>query len=361
MNVTVTSLLSALALSVSLSASSHASDSASSTDKIVIAHRGASGYLPEHTLPAKAMAYAQGADYLEQDLVLTKDNALIVLHDHYLDRVTDVAERFPQRARKDGRFYAIDFTLKEIKSLKFTEGFDIKDGKQVQSYPNRFPMWKSDFRIHTFQEEIEFIQGLNHSTGKNIGLYPEIKAPWFHHQEGKDIARETLAVLKQYGYTKKSDKVFLQSFDVAELKRIKTELQPQMKMDLNLIQLIAYTDWHETYEKQADGTWVNYNYDWMQKPGAMQQIATYADGIGPDYHMLVQKGSTPDHITFTDMVKEAHQHKLQVHPFTARADRLPAYTNDIDRLYDILYYQANVDGLFTDFPDKAVDFLKKPR
>ncbi|MEI7409239.1 glycerophosphodiester phosphodiesterase [Pectobacterium aroidearum] len=361
MNVTVTSLLSALALSVSLSASSHASDSASSTDKIVIAHRGASGYLPEHTLPAKAMAYAQGADYLEQDLVLTKDNALIVLHDHYLDRVTDVAERFPQRARKDGRFYAIDFTLQEIKSLKFTEGFDIKDGKQVQSYPNRFPMWKSDFRIHTFQEEIEFIQGLNHSTGKNIGLYPEIKAPWFHHQEGKDIARETLAVLKQYGYTKKSDKVFLQSFDVAELKRIKTELQPQMKMDLNLIQLIAYTDWHETYEKQADGTWVNYNYDWMQKPGAMQQIATYADGIGPDYHMLVQKGSTPDNITFTSMVKEAHQHKLQVHPFTARTDRLPAYAKDIDRLYDILYYQADVDGLFTDFPDKAVDFLKKPR
>ncbi|MBQ4776997.1 glycerophosphodiester phosphodiesterase [Pectobacterium versatile] len=355
MNVTVISLLSALALSVSFSAS------ASSTDKIVIAHRGASGYLPEHTLPAKAMAYAQGADYLEQDLVLTKDNALIVLHDHYLDRVTDVAERFPQRARKDGRFYAIDFTLEEIKSLKFTEGFDIKDGKQVQSYPNRFPMWKSDFRIHTFQEEIEFIQGLNHSTGKNIGLYPEIKAPWFHHQEGKDIARETLAVLKLYGYTKKSDKVFLQSFDVAELKRIKTELQPQMKMDLNLIQLIAYTDWHETYEKQADGTWVNYHYDWMQKPGAMQQIATYADGIGPDYHMLVQKGSTSDHITFTDMVKEAHQNKLQVHPFTARADRLPAYANDIGRLYDILYYQADVDGLFTDFPDKAVDFLKKPR
>lgn len=84
--------------------------SALAADKIVIAHRGASGYLPEHTLPAKAMAYAQGADYLEQDLVMTKDDQLVVLHDHYLDRVTDVAERFPDRARKDGRFYAIDFT-----------------------------------------------------------------------------------------------------------------------------------------------------------------------------------------------------------------------------------------------------------
>ncbi|MCT7040174.1 glycerophosphodiester phosphodiesterase, partial [Salmonella enterica subsp. enterica serovar Pomona] len=102
-------------------------------EKVVIAHRGASGYLPEHTLPAKAMAYAQGADYLEQDLVMTKDDHLVVLHDHYLDRVTDVADRFPNRARKDGRYYAIDFTLDEIKSLKFTEGFDIENGKKVQT------------------------------------------------------------------------------------------------------------------------------------------------------------------------------------------------------------------------------------
>ncbi|EGK22168.1 glycerophosphoryl diester phosphodiesterase domain protein [Escherichia coli DEC15A] len=88
--------------------------------------------MPEHTLPAKAMAYAQGADYLEQDLVMTKDDHLVVLHDHYLDRVTDVADRFPDRARKDGRYYAIDFTLDEIKSLKFTEGFDIENGKKYR-------------------------------------------------------------------------------------------------------------------------------------------------------------------------------------------------------------------------------------
>lgn len=97
---------------------------------------------------------------------MTKDDHLVVLHDHYLDRVTDVADRFPDRARKDGRYYAIDFTLDEIKSLKFTEGFDIENGKKVQTYPGRFPMGKSDFRVHTFEEEIEFVQGLNHSTGK---------------------------------------------------------------------------------------------------------------------------------------------------------------------------------------------------
>lgn len=330
-------------------------------EKIVIAHRGASGYLPEHTLPAKAMAYAQGADYLEQDLVMTKDDQLIVLHDHYLDRVTDVAERYPYRARKDGRFYAIDFTLDEIRSLKFTEGFELEKGKKVQVYPGRFPMGKSDFRIHTFAEEIEFVQGLNHSTGKNIGIYPEIKAPWFHHQEGKDIARKTLEVLKKHGYTSKKDNVYLQCFDADELKRIKNELEPQMQMDLKLVQLIAYTDWNETQQKQPDGKWVNYNYDWMFKPGAMKQIARYADGIGPDYHMLIATGSTPGHIQLTAMVKEAHNNQLQVHPFTVRADQLPAYASDVNQLYEALYNQAGVDGLFTDFPDKAVQFLRSER
>ncbi|MER0133050.1 hypothetical protein KD913_23860 [Klebsiella pneumoniae] len=108
---------------------------------------------------------------------------------------------------------------------------------------------------------------MNHSTGKNIGIYPEIKAPWFHHREGKDIAASTLKVLKEYGYTSKQDKVYLQCFDANELKRIKNELEPKMGMDLNLVQLIAYTDWNETQQKQADGKWVNYSYDWMFKPG----------------------------------------------------------------------------------------------
>ena len=96
------------------------------TDKIVIAHRGASGYLPEHTLPAKALAYGMKPDYIEQDVVMTKDDKLVVLHDHYLDRVTNVATLFPDRARKDGRYYAIDFTLAEIKQLSVTEGFNIR-------------------------------------------------------------------------------------------------------------------------------------------------------------------------------------------------------------------------------------------
>lgn len=334
---------------------------AQTNPKVVIAHRGASGYLPEHTLPAKAMAYAQGADFLEQDLVMTKDNQLVVLHDHYLDRVTDVADRFPDRARADGRYYAIDFTLDEIKSLKFTEGFDIVDGKKVQSYPNRFPMGTSDFRVHTFQEEIEFIQGLNKSTGKNIGIYPEIKSPWFHQQEDKDISTRTLEVLKDYGYTTKDANVYLQCFDANELKRIKNTLLPKLGMDLKLIQLIAYTDWNETQEQKPDGSWVNYSYDWMFEPDSMKEVAKYADGIGPDYHMLFNENSTPNNIQLTGMVQDAHANKMAVHPYTIRVDKLPKYAKDGNQLYEIIYNTANVDGAFTDFPDLGVEFLKQQK
>ena len=140
--------------------------------KVVVAHRGASGYLPEHTLEAKAMAYAMGADYIEQDVVMTKDDELIVIHDITLDRTTDVAVKFPGRARADGRHYAIDFTLAEIRTLALSEGAYLVNGERQQGYKSRFPMGKSNFRIATLAEEIELIQGLNVSTGKDIGIYP---------------------------------------------------------------------------------------------------------------------------------------------------------------------------------------------
>lgn len=332
---------------------------AQNNEKIVIAHRGASRYLPEHTLAAKAMAFAQGADFLEQDLVMTKDDELIVLHDHFLDRISDVATRFPSRSRKDGRYYAIDFTLKEIKSLKIVEGFNLINGKNVQTYPKRFPMGKSDFRVHTFKEEIEFVQGLNQSTGKNVGIYCEIKAPWFHLQQGKDISAQVLKVLKQYGYTTKKQNVYLQCFDVNELKRIKDKLQPQLNMDLKLVQLIAYTNWHETYEKQADGSWTNYDYNWMFQPGSMKKIAQYADGIGPDYHMLISQDSKLGAIKPTAMVKEARENNLCIHPYTIRPDDLPNYVKTVEELLAIIYNKLNVDGAFTDAPDLDVQFLRK--
>ncbi|QDJ13724.1 glycerophosphodiester phosphodiesterase [Mergibacter septicus] len=327
--------------------------------RIVIAHRGASGYLPEHTLEAKALAVGMEADYLEQDLVMTKDNRLVVIHDHFLDGLTDVAQKFPKRHRKDGRYYVMDFTLSEIQSLNMTENFKVENGKQKQVYPNRFPMWKSHFKIHTFEDELEFIQGLEKSTGKRIGIYPEIKAPWLHHQEGKDIAFATLQVLKKYGYTSKNDPVYLQTFDFNELKRIKTELEPQLGMDLKLVQLIAYTDWQETKEKNAKGEWVNYDYDWFFTPGAMKEVAKYADGVGPAWYMLIDdKDSKKGYLKYTPMVTDIASQKLALHPYTVRKDALPKFVNNTNELFDALFNHAGATGVFTDFPDLAVKFLK---
>lgn len=325
--------------------------------KIVIAHRGASGYLPEHTLAAKALAHAMGADYIEQDLVLTKDNQLVVLHDRYLDRVTDVARAFPGRQRSDGRFYALDFTLDEIRQLQVTEGFRLKNGQVTAIFPQRFPLGSARFGVPTLAEEIELIQGLNKTLGREVGIYPEIKSPWFHHQEGRDIARHTLEVLQQYGYTGKQSPVFLQCFDPHELQRIKRDLLPEFGMDIKLVQLIAQTDWAETYERSGDG-WQPYNYDWMLQPGAMAQIATYADGIGPWLPMVISETSTATRLRFSSLVTDAHMAGLQVHPYTLRLDRLPAYAANFEQLLDIVYHQADADGAFTDFPDRAAQFLR---
>ncbi|KMZ43232.1 MULTISPECIES: glycerophosphodiester phosphodiesterase [Bacillales] len=351
----VTSLAAALAITTSFGSVSFAE-----ADKIVIAHRGASAYLPEHTLPAKAMAYAMGVDYIEQDVVMTKDNKLLIMHDHYLDSVTNVAEVYPDRKRKDGRYYVIDFTLDEIKKLKTTEVFTVENGKQVQDYPDRFPLWKSNFSVHTLEEEIELIQGMNKSTGRNVGIYTEIKAPWFHRHEGKDISLAVLQVLKKYGYVSKNDKAYIQTFDPNEAKRIRTELYPQLNMKVKLVQLMAETGWNETMNYE-NGKAVPYNYDWMFEKGAMKEIAKYADGVGPWKPMIIKEESTRDHLIITNLVKEAHEADLEVHPYTFRADKgqIPAYAASFEELLDQFYFTAGVDGVFTDFPDRAVDFLRK--
>ncbi len=334
----------------------------STQPKLVIAHRGASGYLPEHSIAAKAMAYAMGADYIEQDVVMTKDNQLIILHDYYLDRVTNVMSQYPQRFRTvlgQKRWFAIDFTLAEIKNLKMTEGFTLdKQLKQKPIYAGRFPLFKSSFRVSTLAEEIELIQGLNHSTGKNVGLYVEIKAPWFHYQEGRDISRETLTLLKKYGYNNQQDKIFIQCFDPEETQRINNQLMPELAIDYKLIQLIAETDWFEKVIIK-EGKPTPYNYDWMQQSGAMQRIAEYADGIGPWKPMLVSEKSTQGNLIITEMLAHAHAQGLQVHPYTFRKDlgRIPDYAKDFEDLLDIFLYQVGVDGVFTDYPDLTVKFI----
>ena len=159
------------------------------TRPIIIAHRGASGYLPEHTLATKALAHAMGADFLEQDVVLSRDGVPIVLHDIHLDSTTDVAQRFATRARADGRFYAIDFSLEEIRQLQVHER-SCRDasGAEVAVFPDRFPVDAGLFRIPTLAEEIDLIAGLDRSRNCSTGLYVELKSPNWHEAEGQNLA-----------------------------------------------------------------------------------------------------------------------------------------------------------------------------
>lgn len=299
--------------------------------KKIIAHRGASGYAPEHTLEAKAMAHAMNADFIEQDLVLSKDDIPIVIHDIYLDDVTNVAHQFPEKKRNDGRYYVIDFTFDELKTLQVSERFNPKTGKQI--HPNRFPKNKGNFKLHSLQEEIELIQGLNKSAQKNIGIYPEIKSPQFHQKAGKKITEIVLKILFDYGYKTKTDKCILQCFDAKELERIRTELASE----LFLVQLI------ESEEETKKLT----------------HFATYANGIGPWYKQILNKKEN-EKWTFTNLVSEAHQLGLVVHPYTFRADQLGQFSS-FNQLLETLLFEANVDGVFTDFPDLAVSFLNQKK
>src|ERR1700752_3713881 len=200
---------------------------------IVIAHRGASGYLPEHTLAAKALAHGLGADYLEQDVVATRDSQLVVLHDLYLDDVTDVALKFPGRQRKDGRHYVIDFDLAELELLTVFERR--APGAAKAKYPARFPADVGLFGIATLKQELELIAGLNRSTGRAVGIYPEMKDPAWHRRHGVDLSKLVLAELRAFGYSRAEDAAFLQCFDAAELARVKTDLDCR----LPLIQLLG--------------------------------------------------------------------------------------------------------------------------
>jgi glycerophosphoryl diester phosphodiesterase len=287
---------------------------------IVIAHRGASGYLPEHTLAAKAMAHAMGAGFIEQDVVLSRDGTAIVLHDIHLDCTTNVAQCFPDRARTDGRFYAIDFDLQEIRQLRVHE------------------------RTHLDIER----NGLDRSRGQSTGLYIELKSPNWHRREGLDLSAAIVQVLDETGYWNRPEQVFLQCFDDQTLR----QLHHDLKAPLPMIQLIGENSWGEDSEV---------DYDYLRTPKGLSYVASYAQGIGPFVpHIYLGKTAAGD-VHLSELVELAHARGLLVHPYTLRRDELPKGIDNFTELLDILIHQAGVDGLFTDFPDIVVDFLRRGR
>ncbi len=314
----------------------------------IVAHRGASGYLPESTIPSKAMAAAQGADYVEHDVVMTRDGHLLINHDLWLEEVSDVAERFPGRSRADGHFYVVDFDLDEILSLAISERFRVVDGVAVPVWPDRFPVWQGRFVFHTLEQELEFLAGVRHSTGRRIGIFTELKSPWFHEREGYDLVSAVYDVLARYGYRTAEDGCRVMSFDHQALRRIRQEVSAQTGVAVPLTQLIGRTADREVFERQPDGTWVNYDCDWMRDPAQVAAIAEYADGIGPDIAMLLDGASV------NGLAAAAREAGMYVTPWTLRADALPPGIATFDEAFDLLVNDAHVDAVITDFPDLAV-------
>lgn len=282
------------------------------------------------------MAHAMGVDYIEQDAVLTRDNALIVLHDLFLDAVTDVAERFAGRERQDGHFYAIDFDLDEIRSLCVHER-QTADG--TAAFAGRFPPEEKIFRVPTLEEELRLIRGLNQSRGKDVGVYIEPKAPSWHQQQGRDIMRDVLSCLETSGYRLRTDKAILQSFDFEHLLRCRTELDS----DLKLVQLIGDNSWRESAS----------DFDFLQTAEGLREIATFADGIGPWLMQLLEIRGNGD-IEPTSLVSLAHGSGLFVHGYTLRADQLPVEAGTLEDAVDLLAHRVGLDGVFTDHPDRVV-------
>jgi len=310
---------------------------------IVIAHRGASGYLPEHTLEAKAYAHALGADFLEQDIVLTRDGVPIVLHDIHLDTVSDVARQFPGRQRQDGRFYAIDFIWDEVQQLRASERFKADSGKAV--FPSRFPIGQSHFSIPSLQQELEFIAGLNASTGRTTGIYSEIKQPAFHRAAGQDISQIVLETIDHTGWARDKSRVFIQCFEPVETRRIREDLG----CELPVIQLLGEDEWKELVKagRLAD------------LEAELKAVREYADGIGPAIsHLLLARN--PDGTRRTSaLVEAAHQLQLKVHPWTIRADDLPKEVDALETLHRVLFTQLRVDGAFSDFPDLTLKYVRE--
>jgi glycerophosphoryl diester phosphodiesterase len=297
----------------------------------IIAHRGASGYLPEHTAVAKAYAYGLGADFIEQDVIATKDGVPVVLHDIYLDEVSNVAARFPERRRADGRFYVVDFTWTELATLSLVERR--RPGSDERRFPGRFPFDLPGLAISRFVDEIRLIAGLNATTGRQVGIYPEIKDPGWHAEAGIDLTalvHETLVANRDL----LSGPVFVQSFDAGALRRLRTEIGT----DFALVQLLQRED-ALALEADAD---------------ARSRIAAYAEGIGLPYETLIAPTLVDGRPDATPLAGALADSGLLVHPYTLRRDVAPAGAADYFTTLAFLIHDLKVDALFCDFPDDAL-------
>jgi glycerophosphoryl diester phosphodiesterase len=323
---------------------------------IIIAHRGASAERPEHTLAAYERAIEQGADFIEPDLVPTKDHQLVARHENEISGTTDVAAHPEFAGRKttkaiDGEamtgWFTEDFTLAELKTLRAKERLP-----QLRPANAEFD---GQFEIPTLAEIIALAKSASARTGRPIGIYPETKHPSYFRGIGLPLEPVLLAELAKAGWTTRDAPVFIQSFEVDNLKALKAQT------GVRLIQLMGATG------KSADG----YAYAELASAAGLKQVANYAAGIGPERLMIIPRGPDGRLAQPTSLVRDAHEVGLEVHPWTFRPENYflpeglksgsdPRAPGDVDS--EIRTYLATgIDGLFSDSTAAAVKALAQPQ
>ena len=317
---------------------------------IVIAHRGASGERPEHTLAAYSLAIEQGADFIEPDLVLTKDGVLVARHENEISETTDVSAKPEFADRKteksiDGQqmkgWFTEDFTLAELKTLRAKE--------RLPQLRKSNMAYDGQFEVPTFEEILELARA------RGVGVYPETKHPTYFASIGLPHEAPLLALLTKYGHTEKTAPVFIQSFEVDNLQALRG------KTKLRLIQLMD--------EKGSPTDRPDLNYRDMASPAGLKAIAAYADGIGPNKGLIIPRTLLGNLGDPTSLAADAHKLGLAVHPWTFRRENyfLPlAQKSGIDPrgIGDVqsemkAFLATGIDGMFSDNVAEAVSSIPK--
>jgi glycerophosphoryl diester phosphodiesterase len=318
----------------------------SSKNSIIIAHRGASGYRPEHTLAAYELAIDLGADYIEPDLVSTQDGVLIARHENEISETTNITT-FPEFAHRqttkiiDGEvkkgWFTEDFTLAEIK--KFTAK------ERIPQLRPQNTIYDGILEIPTLQEIIDLAKRKSREIGRNIGIYPETKHPTYFKSIGLSLEANLLAILHNNGYLGRNAPIFIQSFEVSNLKDLAT------KTDLPLVQLI--NDYGKPYDFLVNGD--NRTYADLVTVSGLSEIAEYAQAIGVNKNMLVPRDGVGKLLSPTSLVTDAHLFNLLVHAWTFRNEDcfLPLdFCGNPQGEYE-LFFSLGIDGVFSDYPDTA--------
>ena len=338
---------------------------------LVIGHRGAAGYLPEHTLESYALAVELGADYIEPDLVATKDGHLIARHEPNIINTTDVATRpeFASRKRMaviDGfaeeGFFASDFTLAEIRTIRAKQAFSER--------PQQF---NGKFNIVTLEEIIALAKRKSEETGRTIGIYPETKHPTYHQKIGLPLEKRLIDALDKAGWNRRGAPVFIQSFEQANLKQLrKMTLLPLIQLidadDVNADGSLAFNapfDRPYDWTVSGDPKLLARTFAYLVTDAGLKEVATYANGIGPWKRFIVSTVAAglpgPGEASRTlapptDVIARAHKAGLLVHAYTFRNEqrRLASdYAGNAINEY-LQFYKLGIDGVFSDFTDTAV-------